>query len=311
MSGYVLRYHSRSRFEDAIRTNELDQHERFQHTERLRRERIEFVAFVLQLQQPSQNDVIQMLPPIVEARGLRAWNRLVQVADALSVLDYWMSRLDDNDSSCCLILHFMPQRSCAGFRKMLSWDGAVVANPMDNYMGVDLGNGVYGTFLHCLCGFFGRNELRYRTLVQLNDETLGDILGAIMGLWYHTQKEAIYLFDRGPAIASLRPSLVAYDMLKGYVFVLEHALHFTKQVINIFTAGGVWATSRELALFLRWLVHFYSLHRMWLHSMSDFAHSCVQVDLVCSTCFVNFVIACTVFIECRAISNRDVPFVVA
>ena len=110
---------------------------------------------------------------------------------------------------------------------------------------------VYGTFLQCVCGFFGPNELRYRTLVQLNDETLGDIREAIMGLWYHTQKETIYLFDRGPAIASLRPPFVTYPMLKEYVFVLEHALHFMKQVINIFTVGGVWTTSRELALLMR------------------------------------------------------------
>ena len=93
MAGYALRYHSRTLFEDAISTNELDQNERFQHTERLRRQRLEFVKFVLQLQQPSENDVDQVLPPIVEARGLRGWNRLVQLEDALSVLDYWMLSL--------------------------------------------------------------------------------------------------------------------------------------------------------------------------------------------------------------------------
>ena len=251
MAGYALRYHSRTLFEDAISTNELDQNERFQHTDRLRRQRLEFVKFALQLQQPSENDVDQVLPPIVEARGLRGWNRLVQLEDALSVLDYWMSRLDDKDTSCGLILHFMPQGSCAGFRKMLSWDGAVAANPLNNNMGVDLGNYVYGTFLRCLCGFFGPNDLRYRTLVQLNDESLGDILEAIMGLWFHTQKESIYLFDGGPALASLRPASVTYSMLKEYIFVLEHALHFAKQVINIFTAGGVWTTSRELAFLMR------------------------------------------------------------
>ena len=57
MSGYALRYHSRTLFEDAICTKELDQNGRFQHTERLRRQRIEFLKFVLQLQQPSENDV--------------------------------------------------------------------------------------------------------------------------------------------------------------------------------------------------------------------------------------------------------------
>ena len=163
------------------------------------------------------------------------------------MLDYWTSRLDDKDSSCGLVLHFMTQGSCAGFRKMLSWDGTVAANPMNNNMGVDLGNYVYGTFLRCFCGFFGPNDLRYRTLVQLNDESLGDILGAIMGLWFHTQKESICLSDGGPAFASLRPSSVTYSMLKEYVFVLEHAPRFTTQVINTFTAGGVWTTSRELA----------------------------------------------------------------
>jgi len=251
MSGHVLRYHSLQLFEDAICTNELEKNERFQHTERLRRERLEFVRFVLHLQQPSQKAVEQTLPSIVETRGLRGWTSLVQLEDALAVLGYWMSRLDDNDSSCGLISHFMPQGSCAGFRKMLSWDGAVAANPTNNYMGTDLGNYVYGTFLHCLCGFFGPNELRYKTLVQLKDETLGDILEAIMGLWYHTQKETIHLFDGGPEIASLRPPLVTYDMLREYVFVLEHALHFMRQVINIFTAGGVWTTSSELARLMR------------------------------------------------------------
>ena len=187
----------------------------------------------------------------MEARGLRGWNRLVQLEDALSVLDYWMSRLDDRDTSCGLLLHFMPHGSCAGFRKMLSWDGAVAANPLNNNMGVDLGNYVYGTFLRCLCGFFGPTDLRYTTLTQLNDESLGDILEAIMGLWFHTQEDSIYLFDGGPALASLRPSSVTYSMLKEYIFVLEHALHFAKQVINIFTAGGVWTTSRELAVLMR------------------------------------------------------------
>ena len=122
---------------------------------------------------------------------------------------------------------------------------------MNNNMGVDLGNYVYGTFLRCLWGFFGPNELRYRTLVQLNDETLGDILEAIVGLWLHTQKESIYLFDGGPSLASLPPSSVTWAMLKECVFVLEHALHFRQQVISIFAAGGVWATSSELAFWMR------------------------------------------------------------
>ena len=71
MAGYAVRYHSRSLFEDAISTNELDQNGRLQHTARLRRQRLEFVKYALQLQQPSEDDVDQVLQPIVESRGLR------------------------------------------------------------------------------------------------------------------------------------------------------------------------------------------------------------------------------------------------
>ena len=98
-------------------------------------------------------------------------------------------------------------------------------------------------FVHSL----GPNEVRYKILVQFKDETLGDILEAIMGLWYHAQKETTFLFNSGPTFASLWPSLVTCDMLKEYVFVLEHALHFLNEVIHLFTVGGVWTTSRELA----------------------------------------------------------------
>ena len=112
MAGYALRYHSRFLLLDAISTNKLDQNERFQHTDALRRQRLAFVQYALQKQEPSGKDVEQVLPPIVEARGLRAWNRLVQLEDALSVLDYWMSRLDDMDTSCGLLLHFMHHGSC-------------------------------------------------------------------------------------------------------------------------------------------------------------------------------------------------------
>ena len=50
MSGYALRYCSRILFEDAICTNELDRNERFQHTERLRRQPLKVVKIVMHLQ---------------------------------------------------------------------------------------------------------------------------------------------------------------------------------------------------------------------------------------------------------------------
>ena len=50
-----------------------------------------------------------------------------------------------------------------------------------------------------------------------------------------------------------------------------------------------------------------SFFRMWLYSVSGFVHSCVQVDFVCSACFVYFATARTVFIACSVISSRDVP----
>ena len=113
MSGYFLRYNNVALFEDAIRVKKLGQDERFQHTTRLSRERLKFVEYVARLQQSPQNGYVQTLPPIVEARGLRQWNQLVQVEKMLSVLGYWISRLDDNESSCGLISHFMPQGSCS------------------------------------------------------------------------------------------------------------------------------------------------------------------------------------------------------
>jgi len=190
---------------------------------------------------------LEELPQIVEARGLRSWSKLVQAEDVLVVQDFWLSWWDDLETRCHLLDVFMPGGRFAGYTKLLSYDGAVAANADIGYISVDLGNYVYGVALYSLRTFFGPGEYRQGNLARLNDESLGDILEAVMGLWWHIQKGSVRLFPGGPVVDSLRPTQVTTGMLEVYVFVMWHALHWTKSAVKVFTSGGVWTTSRRLA----------------------------------------------------------------
>ena len=151
-----------------------------------------------------------------------------QLADMDRSIGEWIC-VDDHFH---LIEEFMPGGDLQGKRKLLSYDGAIE--------GRDPGNYCYGVALRNFCNGIRPQDARYHTIAPLNDETLGDIIEAILGLLWN--REHGNHLDILPHIST--PHLQTYvEKLMRACLQQEQCINFTAKRMNL------WLTSRELS---RW-----------------------------------------------------------
>ena len=179
----------------------------------------------------SQNDTVNYSAQVIEmARDFSAFDRMAGDLQAI-------------ESRHHIIEQLAPHGSWEGHRKLLSYDGAVrkdrgLPSRGDDPSAVrDPGNYCYGVIMRAWASTTS-GWLQDCVLDDWNDETLGDILEAILG--------AAWQLRNGHAVADEKTK-AAYE---EYTEAIEDAVIAGEIVIEHTVNMGIWVDSKQLNRYL-------------------------------------------------------------
>ena len=162
----------------------------------------------------------------------------------LSRLDQSTGHLHYLESKYGLLEMVAPHGTLQPIRKLLSYSGGVRKNrglPLslatsDPGAVRDPGNYCYGVLMRTLASLWPeRHWLGYSCRVEYNDETLGDILEAVLG--------AAWLCRHGYVACGIEE----INILNQYTLAIEQCTIDAERVIHLTTIMGIWTDSKSLA----------------------------------------------------------------
>ena len=164
-----------------------------------------------------------------------------------TALDESVGNLCDLDARYRVIEKLLPYGSFQHMRKTWSYYGGVRRTIVpfvqdllaDPYAVRDPGNYTYGLLMRLLAGLYPETDERHPVLKhQLNDEKLGDVLEAILGIAWMCRH----------GLHSCCADTV--DILNQYTVIIEQCVIDAEKVISHTVAMGTWEDSKTLAKLL-------------------------------------------------------------